>query len=114
MGNFLASLQYHNYGNFDYADESGVRNGSFSAADYAFILGWGRQLDSNFSIGANAKFIASQYESYNSIAMAVDVAGSYQTNSGWLISLTARNIGTELKSFLQDDQARLPDNRCKE
>lgn len=56
VGNFVASLQYHNYGNFDYADEGGLTGGSFSAADYAFVLGWGRQLDSSFSIGANAKF----------------------------------------------------------
>lgn len=107
-GNFAASLQYHNYGSFDYADEAGERTGTFTAADYAFILGWGRQLDSNFSIGANAKFIASQYESYHSIAMAVDVAGSYQTKTGWLISLTARNVGTELKSLIPDNQSTLP------
>jgi hypothetical protein len=107
-GSFLASLQYHHYGSFDYADEGGLTEGSFSAADYAFTLGWGRQLDSNFSIGANAKFIGRQYETYNAFAMAVDVGANYKTKSGWLLSLTARNIGTELSSFFDDADASLP------
>ena len=107
-GNFLASLQYHHYGSFDYADEGGLTEGSFSAADYAFTLGWGRQLDSNFSIGANAKFLGRQYETYNAFAMAVDVGANYKTKSGWLLSLTARNIGTELYSLFDDADASLP------
>ncbi|MDY0076502.1 MAG: type IX secretion system protein PorQ [Bacteroidales bacterium] len=108
VGNFSASLQYHNYGSFDYADEGGLTGGSFNAADYAFIIGWGRQLDSSFSIGANAKFLGTQYESYGSVAMAVDVAGTYRTKTGWLLSLTARNIGTELKSQFDGGEGSLP------
>jgi hypothetical protein len=107
-GNFLASLQYHHYGSFDYADEGGLTEGSFSAADYAFTLGWGRQLDSNFSIGANAKFLGRQYETYSAFALAVDVGANYKTKSGWLLSLTARNIGTELSSLFDDADASLP------
>lgn len=107
-GNFSASLQYHNYGSFDYADEGGLTGGSFNAADYAFVVGWGRQLDSSFSIGANAKFLSTQYESYSSVAMAVDVAGTYRTKTGWLLSLTARNIGTELKSQFDGGEGSLP------
>lgn len=97
LGNFSAAVQYHNYGKFDYADEAGHLDGStFSASDYAFIIGWGRQLDNHFSIGANIKFAGNQYEHDNSFALAVDVAGSYQTESGWMFSLAARNIGREL------------------
>lgn len=108
LGNFSAGLQYYNYGTFDYADEGGQRDGQFSAADYVFVLGWGRQLDSNFSIGANAKFLGSDYESYSSFGLAVDVAGTYKTKSGWLFALTARNIGRELKSFLPSDGYAMP------
>lgn len=108
IGCFAAGLQYYNYGSFDYADEGGNRDGQFSAADYVFVLGWGRQLDSSFSIGANAKFIGSAYESYNSYGLAVDVAGTYRTRSGWLMSLTARNIGREMKSFLPGEASAMP------
>lgn len=107
-GSFVANLQYLNYGKFDYADEAGNRDNTFGASDYVFSLGWGRELDSNFSIGANAKFIGSQYESYNSFGIAVDVAGTYLSKSGWLFSLSARNIGSELKSYLPADASTMP------
>ncbi len=109
LGNFVTSLQYFNYGTFDYADEGGYRDGTtFTAYDMALVLGWGRQLDSNFSIGANAKLVHSAYESYNSFGMAVDVAGTYISETGWLFSLTARNIGSELKSFLPGEPSMMP------
>lgn len=108
IGNFAASLQYNHYGTFDYADETGQISGEFNASEYAMIVGWGRQLDSNFSIGANAKIIGTQFESYSSFGLAVDVAGSYVTSSGWLMSLTARNIGTELKTYLPSENNSLP------
>lgn len=108
LGNFVGGLHYYNYGTFDYADEAGNRTNTFTAADYVLSLGWGRQLDSNFSIGANAKFAASQYESYNSFGLAVDVAGTYLSKTGWLFSLTARNIGSELKSYLPGEASTMP------
>ncbi len=107
-GTFVAGLQYFNYGKFDYADEAGNRDNTFGAADYALSLGWGRQLDSSFSIGANAKLIGSQYENYNSFGIAVDVAGTYLSKTGWLFSLTARNIGSELKSYLPGEASAMP------
>lgn len=109
LGNFMGSIQYFNYGSFEYADEGGNRDGStFSANDIALVLGWGRQLDSAFSIGANLKLANSWYESYNSFGFAVDVAGTYQSQTGWLFSLTARNIGSELKSFLPGEPSLMP------
>lgn len=110
IGNFMGTIQFHNYGNFDYATESGEQSGSFSASDYNVAIGWGRQLDSCFSIGANFKIVGTQYESYGSLALAVDVAGNYQSKSGWVFSLVARNIGTELKSNISNDRSALPFN----
>jgi len=109
-GNFVATLQYYNYGEFDYADDGGTQGGTFGAADYAFNVGWGRQLDSNFSIGATAKLIYSYYESYNSFGFAVDVAGTYRTNSGWVMSLIASNIGMQLKTYVPGSRDPLPFN----
>jgi hypothetical protein len=108
IGNFMAGVQFNHYGTFDYANETGQVTGEFNASDYALVLGWGRQLDSNFSIGANAKIVGSQYESYSSFGIAVDVAGSYVTKSGWLLSMTARNIGSELKSYLPTQNSMMP------
>lgn len=109
-GNFVATLQYYDYGTFDYADEGGVQGGTFGASDFAMNIGWGRQLDSSFSIGATAKFIYSYYESYNSFGIAVDVAGTYRTKNNWVMSLVASNIGMQLKSYVPGNRDPLPFN----
>lgn len=104
----MATLQFMDYGTFNYADETGTLGGTFSAQDFAFILGWGRQLDSLFSIGANAKLIYSYYESYNSFGIAVDVAGTYQSKTGWTMSLVASNIGAQLTTYVSGERSPLP------
>ena len=98
-GAFAITLQYYGYGKMKYADEQGNVDGStFGASDYNIMFGWGRQLTPHWSIGANVKFAGLQYEHYNTFAIAADVAGSYRTDNGWMMSLTARNIGYELYS----------------
>lgn len=100
IGSFVASMQYMSYGKFDYADVTGERSGEFYAGETALNIGWGRQLDSLFSIGANLKFIYSSLESYNSFGMAVDVAGSYHSRDRtFTVSLIGRNIGRQLKAY---------------
>ena len=98
-GSFMGTLQYMDYGKIDYADENGNLGGTFGAYDMAITVGWGRQLDSSFSIGAAAKLIYSSYESYNSFGMAIDVAGTYETKSGWTMSLIARNLGMQISTY---------------
>lgn len=100
LGNFVATMQFIDYGEFDYADETGYRMGTFGASEYALNLGWGRQLDSTFFIGANLKGIASNFESYSSYGLAVDVAGTYYNEKAkFTASLVFSNIGTQLKSY---------------
>lgn len=109
-GSFLGSLQFMDYGTFDYADDAGNRGGTFGASDFAFSLGWGRRLDSSFSIGATAKLIYSFYEGYNSFGFAIDVAGTYFTKSGWAMSVIASNIGMQVTTFTPGVRDPLPFN----
>lgn len=110
-GSFAASVQYLNYGQFTYTDETGVLDenaGEFTGSEMAFVLGWGRRLDSLFSIGANLKAINSSLERYKSFGMAVDVAGSYHARSGFTATLVARNIGRQLTTYTPGNQEPLP------
>ncbi len=109
-GSFMATLQFMDYGQFDYADETGNLNGTFGASDFALSVGWGRQLDSSFSIGATAKLIYSFYESYTSFGFAVDVAGTYKSKSGWEMSLVMQNLGLQLTTYTPGVRAPLPFN----
>lgn len=109
LGSFAAEMRCVGYGSFTGTDESGLETGKFSAGDYALTLGWGRQLDPHFSIGANLKFVFCDYESYHSFGLAVDVAGSYyNANKQLSVTLLAKNIGSELKPFTPGNLEPLP------
>ena len=108
LGSFVGSVQYIDYGSFTYASDGGETSGNFRAGETALIIGWGRQLDSMFSIGANFKTIFSSFESYSSFGLAVDIAGSYRTKDGLIVSLLARNIGTQLIAYESGRREPLP------
>ena len=109
LGNFTAAMQFIDYGKFIYADQSGEQQGEFGVSEYAFNIGWGRALDSLFSIGSNLKFIYSSLESYNSFGLAVDVAGTYYNQKNqFSISLIGKNIGTQLKAYRNNNTEPLP------
>jgi hypothetical protein len=99
VGSFAASVQYYNYGNFQYAEADGSTDGStFNVSDYAITLGWGRELTDKWSIGANLKYAGVQYETGRAGALGVDVACTYWSYSNWALTLAARNIGRQLFS----------------
>ena len=108
-GSFAFGIYGLNYGSFRGADENGIETGNFSAGDYALVVGWGRELSPNFSVGANLKTIFSFYESYYSIGLAVDVAGSYYNEKKKLsLTLLAKNIGVQLKAYSSGEREMMP------
>jgi hypothetical protein len=101
IGSFAMEMRYAGYGTFIRTDEAGYELGTFSCNDGGLTLGWGRALDSCFSIGANLKLMYSGYESYTSFGMAVDVAGSYYNEKkNIILAILFKNIGGELKPFV--------------
>ena len=108
LGTFVATVQFHSYGEFKYADEQGLVGGTFSPSDYNIMIGWGRQLTPHWSIGANVKFAGIQYDTFKAFALAADVAGHYRTDNGWMFTAAARNIGYELYSNFEGDRDDLP------
>jgi hypothetical protein len=109
IGMFDASLQYINYGTFVQTDPTGQTYGNFSAGEYSFNIGWGRQLDSSFSIGANLKNIYSDLDICKSYGIAVDVGGTYYSSKRqFAASLLATNIGRQLKYYTVGNQEPLP------
>ena len=108
VGTFVFGMDFMSYGKFDGYDENEVSIGKFTAADYMLKVGWGMAINDNFSVGVNFKPILSQYESYTALALAVDVAGSYVTDSRqFAATLMARNIGAQLMTF-DGTRERLP------
>ena len=109
IGSFVGSLQYINYGTFTAADANGDKYGTFKAAEYALNIGWGRSLDSNFSIGSNLKTILSSLETYSSFGLAIDIAATYQSkNKRFTTSLMLKNIGRQLSYYTEGNREALP------
>ncbi|MCX6268277.1 MAG: type IX secretion system protein PorQ, partial [Bacteroidetes bacterium] len=109
VGCFVGSLQFMNEGKFTGADPAGNLTGDFYASEYAFNIGWGRQLSPLFSIGANGKLIYSQLETYRSFGIAVDVAGTYTSKEQtFTASLIGRNIGTQIIPYIAGAYQPLP------
>lgn len=99
-------LHYLNYGEFISAEPTGIQTGTFRADDYALNTYWSRPLaDSNWRVGATAKAIYSQYESYNSFGLAFD-AGITYSNEEKLFSaaLVMKNAGFQLKRYNPNDK----------
>ena len=109
VGSFAMELRYAGYGTFVRTDEAGYELGTFSCNDMGLTLGWGRALDSCFSIGANLKLMYSGYDTYTSFGMAVDVAGSYYNKSKNIsLAILFKNIGGELKPFVNGERNWAP------
>jgi hypothetical protein len=106
---FSAALQFVGYGDFTATDNTGNITGSFNANDYVVNLSYGRTIDSLFSVGATLKTIFSNYESYTSIGIAADIAGMYYNPQSQLcMSLIARNVGMQLKTYVSSNNEKLP------
>lgn len=100
LGSFVFGLQYVNYGTFDGYDEDENPTSSFTAADYMFMVGWGRDLSKTIRMGAAFKPVLSHYESYTAFAAVFDLALTYNSpNELFSATVMARNIGAQLVTF---------------
>ena len=100
LGTFSAGVKYISYGEFLETDESGNEFGTFSASEYAVIFGWGKQIDSSFSVGANLKPIYSSFYDYYSAGIAADVSATYTNHKkNFVAAVVVKNMGTQFLTY---------------
>lgn len=100
VGTFLLQTTFMDYGVFERANVIGVRQGTFNVADYAFALGYGYALDSNWHVGAKLSYISSAYETYQSSGMALDLGINYYLPAKRLmVAFTVRNLGLQFTPY---------------
>lgn len=108
-GAWQASAHYVNYGSFNGYDEYGNSTGTFGAHDVALSWGVGYPLTQRWRIGAAARAILSNYESYNAFAVGVDVGLNYYNEvDGRSISIAVTNLGRQLKAFNDERRVSMP------
>ncbi len=100
FGSYLASIRFMHYGTFQRTDDAGMEQGTFTAADIALGLGWGRELHPGFRLGADLQMILSSYDVWSSFALGVNVSGHYTSESELFdAALLIRNAGRQLDRF---------------
>ena len=96
------SLRYIDYGKFDGYTDDNIYTGTFRAMDAELSIMYCYLLSENWSGGVAGKFIYSQYESMNSLALGVDLGLNYYNQDiDFSASLTFKNLGGQVKTFEQ-------------
>ena len=106
---FHAGITYVDYGKFDGRDEFGIATGEFTGNEVALSLGYGYNVPyTDFYLGANAKFISSTLESYQSFGIAADIGAIYKDERNDInYALVLRNFGTQITTYAGDKE-KLP------
>ena len=102
------AARYVDYGSFDGYDADNTATGSFDAKDIEVKVMYSYLLSDRISGGVSGKFITSKYESYNSIALGVDLGVNYYNEeSDFSASFTLSNLGGQVKAF-DDKTEKMP------
>ena len=109
IGTFAMGMNYMHYGLFDEADETGEKIGTFSASDYVFNVLYSKALYPNLQIGANLKFLYSNYYQYFSSGVAIDAGLTYHNDEKLMsLSFVIKNFGHQIKPYREGNFEPLP------
>ncbi len=109
IGTFNVGLKYVSYGEFVERDAGGNELGTFNAGEYAIVMGYAKELNNNFSIGANFKTILSSLYDYQSFGVALDLGTTYYLkDKGFTASLVVKNIGSQITTYTEDNREPIP------
>ena len=111
-GVWCANVQYLSYGNMKETDEQGAEIGDFTASDVSVQGSYAYMLTDYISGGVTAKFMFSNYASYNAFAVGVDLGLNYlNIDAGTSLAIVGRNLGGQVKAF-HDKHEKLPFDLC--
>ena len=93
------------YGDFQRVDQFAGAEGTFSAGDIVFHLGWSRRFGHGVSFGVSAGWVRSSIAEYSASAIVTNFGLLWEFNGGQTaIGLAATNVGGALSSYLGGDQ----------
>jgi hypothetical protein len=109
IGTFGFNMQYISYGEFKETNINAEEVGVYKAGEYAFNVAWSKALDSNLYVGANVKYILSNFGYNSSNGVAADVALNwFNDDKFWSAAIVVKNVGTQLKVYDGAEREKLP------
>jgi hypothetical protein len=107
---FAGGMQFVNYGNFKRWAPDGTDLGTFTAGDYCMSF-TASQVKGSFQLGASAKLIYSNLESYNSLGLAADLAATWFSKNRLMVATAViNNLGTQIKTYTNATNEPVPMN----
>ena len=108
-GYLLPNIRYIHYGKFNGYDENGIATNNFTAFDYIFGVSYCYPVNKVISIGVSPNIIGSQLETYNSFGISTNFGATFTHPNELLgVSIVAKNIGYQLKSYVPKNKSTLP------
>lgn len=108
-GTWSAGIRYVNFGQFQGYDEGGVKTSTFTAQDIALQGAVAYPLNDYWRVGSQLRVIYSSYERYKAWALGVDLGINYYNDqTGTSFSLTATNIGGQIKALHENGRQSMP------
>lgn len=107
-GTVAVGAQVLRYGKMDETDTLGETIGEFSASDIGIQGSFAYLLSDDWTGAVTGKCIFGNYANYSSVALGVDLALNYYSeSSGLSMSLVGKNLGGQVKA-LYDDHEKMP------
>lgn len=101
-----AAVRYIDYGKFDGYTQDNIFTGTFRAMDIDLSFMYCYLLSEHWSGGVAGKFVHSQYESLNSLAIGVDLGlNYYNPDTDFSASLVLKNLGGQVVTFEEEHEA---------
>ncbi|MEQ9423774.1 MAG: type IX secretion system protein PorQ [Cyclobacteriaceae bacterium] len=108
LGTFGFGLQYMGFGEFQGFDPAGFEEGTFTANEFSFIVGYSHRVGP-FALGGNIKFASSGIDSFRSSALMLDLGGVFKhPTSDFAVGLTFKNLGVVLSDYSASGNTDLP------
>lgn len=107
--NFITSVKFIDYGQFQETNSLGDYIGSFTAGEYMLSLGSSKLIDSLFHVGLNTKIAYSSMYDLNSVALFVDFGVTYaHDNRDLTASFIVKNLGYQVTQYYDGNRESLP------
>ncbi|MEO7174716.1 MAG: type IX secretion system protein PorQ [Saprospiraceae bacterium] len=105
---FHAGIQFMQYGSIPATDEFGEVYGSFKPAEWALHLGAAKSIGEKLTVGANLRFVQSNFEAYKASGLLADIGAVYSFSQGFTGGLVVRNVGEVLSNYTDGNSENTP------
>lgn len=101
LGVAAASINYVNYGSLPGYDANGAQTANYSANDYGFGLGWGREIAGGLSGGVTLNGNTQAVGSTNYSNLSLNLGALWHPWEDWSVGLAYDNLGTPVAGYAE-------------